>query len=114
MYCHITKKFTWPRGRKSELMPAHPYCTYFRPEPTAPGQTFYSIKQVPLRVGEIGMTAPAYCVSALFYSAEIEERALRAGRGLMLPRAHDDAPPPAPPAPPGRGHPPAPGGDGYT
>jgi hypothetical protein len=110
LYRHITKKFNWPKGRKSELMPADPYCSYFRPDPTAPGQTFYSIKQVQLRVGEIGMTVPAYCVSALFYSAEIEARASRGGRGLMLPIAYDDAPPPAPP---GRGYPPAPGGDGY-
>jgi hypothetical protein len=57
------------------------------------------------------MTVPAYCVSALFYSADIEARASRGGRVLMLPRAYDDAPPPAPP---GRGYPPAPGGDGYT
>jgi hypothetical protein len=111
IYRHITKKLTWPKGRKSELMPADPYYTYFRREPTASGQTFYSIKQVPLRVGETGMTVPEYCVSALFYSADIEARASRGGRGLMLPRAYGDAPPPAPP---GRGYPPAPGGDGYT
>jgi hypothetical protein len=111
LYRHITNKFTWPTGRNSELMPADPYCTYFLPEPTAPGQTFYYIKQVPLRVDETGMTVPAYCVSALFYSADIEARASRGGRGLMIPRAYDDAPPPDPP---GRGCPPAPGGDGYT
>jgi hypothetical protein len=94
LYHHITKKFNWPKDRKSELMPADPFCNYFRQETIPPGQMFYYINQVPLRVGEPGMTVPAHGVSALFYSAETEARASRGGRGMMIPRSYDDTPPP--------------------
>jgi hypothetical protein len=77
LYHHINKKFNWHMGRKSELMPVDPFCTYFHPEPTPLGKMFYSIKQVWLRVFETGITVPSYCVSDLFYSAEIEARSSR-------------------------------------
>jgi hypothetical protein len=84
-YRHVSEPFCWPKGQKSEMMHADPYTLNLRPVSTPAGQSFYTIKEIPLKVNEEGLTVPAFCVSVLFYSLEHEAKASISGVGMMLP-----------------------------
>jgi hypothetical protein len=85
LYRYKKEPFRWPKGQISEIMSSDPYTVYFRGEPTPDGESYYDIKEIDLEAADNGTTVPAYCVYALFYSAHIESRSTRGGRGLTLP-----------------------------
>jgi hypothetical protein len=83
-HCHIYKHLHCPNYEKSEMITANPYILNLCPVPTQ-GQSFYIIKEIPLKVFEEGLTVPSFCVSVLFYSLEFEARSSRGGKVLTIP-----------------------------
>jgi hypothetical protein len=47
---HIYEPFRWPKNQKSKIMPADPFSLNLRHCPIPAGVSFYTIKEIPLKV----------------------------------------------------------------